>query len=335
MSEDYNTKKIVVRGFLQNQSLQYRNEEAGYVSDKIFPVITGLNKEAKIYKHARADQFRAEAKTRAPGAPAAVGETRAEAVNLNPQNWAIARKIPDELRQQSRAQGNFPLKPDSDAAKWIADQIWIRRELEMSSILHSTVWSGVGAGGEDADGRWGDPDPALDTMVADIKSKTDVMILATGKRPNRLFLTQSAWSTICQGPFWLDKLNNTQFSASIRTQQIEQTLNLKIDIGWAVHNTDVESTDTDAHTGAFIMGPSGAGNQKGTAFLYYAPETPGIDTLSVGYQYRLIKDGVSDVKMTKWREEAMHSDMIDGEMEFDFAPMITELGFLWKDTATT
>jgi len=336
VSQDYNTKGIVVRGFLPNLSLAYQNESAGYVGDSIFPIISGLNKEAKIYRNSRADAFRFEAGTRAPGGSAPIAETRADSVNIDPQNYSIGQKIPDELRDQASAPGNFKLQPEVEAVEYMMDQLSMSREKEVSNIIHTTDWSGNGVGGLDAEGNWGNSTEASDTMVVDLADGESKIVSETGKRPNTLFIDFPAWQKIKVSPFWLNKLNNTQFAGNITPQAIANTLNYEIIIGWSVENTAQESTDIDNMTSKYIMSSSVANNLKGNAMLFYKPSTPGLRTLSAGYQYRLRNSrSGQDILMTKWRDDEHHSDRLDAQQEFDISVMCAQCAVLWKDTALT
>lgn len=334
MSQDYNTKAILVRGFLNNVALKYQNSEMSYVTDRVFPIIGGLNKEAKVYKYSRADAFRSEAGVRAPGGAAPIAETRASAVNLDPVNYSIGKKITDELRQQATAPGNYNLNPDVNAVNYCMDQIMMKREKEFSSILHGTTWADGVSGGEDAAAGWGNATEASDTMVADLAAGESKIVSETGKRPNTLLLDFPAWQKIKASPFWLNKLNNTLFAGNITPEAIAQTLNYNIIIGWGVENTAPESTDQDAFTSKYILSADAASNLKGNAFLFYRPSAPSIDELSVGYQYRLRKPASGlDIALYRMRDDIHFSDIIVAEQEFDIAPMVVEAGYHWKNTA--
>ncbi len=334
MSQDYNTKQILVRGFLNNVALKFRNEPAGYVADSTFPIIGGLNKEAKVYKYSRADTFRSEAGVRAPGGEAPIAETRASSVPLNPINYALGKVIPDELRTQASAPGNFRLPADVNAVNYCMDQITMKREKKFSETLHGTAWSGNSAGGDSAGGNWGNTTEASDTMVVDLADAEEKIVSETGKRPNTLLLDFPAWQKIKTSPYWLNKLNHTQFSANIQPEEIARTLNYDIIIGWSIENTDPESTDQDSMTSKYILSANAADNKKGNAFLFYKPATPNLEEISAGYQYRLRKPASGlDIAMYRNRLDTRLSDLIWCEQEFDMAPMITDAGYHWKETA--
>jgi len=334
MSQDYNTKNIITRSFLRNVALKYQNSDESYVTDRVFDIIPGLNKEAKVYKHSRADAFRSEAGVRAPGGEAPIAETRASTVPLDPINYSLGKIIPDELRRQAEAPGNFALQPDVNAINYVLDQITMKKEIDFSNTLHTTAWGGNSAGGESAGGNWGNSTEASDTMVTDLADAETQIVGATGKRPNTLLLDFPAWQKIKVSPYWLNKLNNTQFAGNITPEAIANTLNYNIIIGWSVQNTDPQGTDQDAFTSKYILSADAADNLKGNAFLFYKPGRPALDELAAGYQYRVTKPGFGmDIALYQERLGTRLSDQIWAEQEIDIAPMVTDAGFHWKETA--
>ena len=59
-----------------------------------------------------------------------------------------------------------------------------------------------------------------------------------------------------------------------------------------------------------------------------------LDQISVGYQYRIRKpESGLDIAMYRERLGTRKSDLIWCEQEFDIAPMVTEAGYHWKNTA--
>jgi hypothetical protein len=331
MSENTISLDIEVRQFLQNVALSYGNKK--YVGDEIFPVISGMSNTAKVHKESRADIYRNEVGVRAAGGAAPRAEVRGGSVNLDPVNYAIAKEVTDELRKRSELQGNFPYMPDAKALMYIADQIMMKREMEVSKLIHTKVWSGLPVGGEDAEGKWGTAVEADDTMMIDLKNAESQMVAAGCPKPNKLTLTFPAWQKICISPYWLNKLNNTQFGL-MTPEFLATTLNYKIVIAEAIVNTAEEkSGDIDELTSKYIMSPNVADNLKGHAFLSYSPDVPDTEELSAGYQYRVMNDDDEEIAISSWREPAKHQDVYDGEMMFDIAQMSGECGYLWKDTA--
>lgn len=330
-----NPTSLIVRGALQNVSIAYRNPQ--YVADDLFPIIDGVNKQAKVAKYVKGAWFRDEAQVRAPGTPAVVGEFRMATSNLDPVNFAFASMVTDEARQAADEPGSLPIQPDIDAIEFIADKLDLKREVRCSALLHATDWSGAGAGGVDAEGHWGDATAANDTFLADIRTGRDTIRNNTGILPNSLFLSWPAWSALQIAPALLALMHPRQLGrdALVTVEALAQLINIpNIIIGQAVKNTDEETVADTSFTAVDVWGTTGS-ETKGVGFLYYKPPAPGLKVPSAGYQYRLKKRNGQGRLSTTWRENSRHADMYDTEEDIDIAAVGTDLGYMWKDTALT
>lgn len=327
------TDSRIVRGYLNNLSLSYGNDDESFVSDRIFPMIDGINRKAKIFKYVKADQFRIEVKRRGRGGTFPIREVRGNEVSLDPINWALRSDVTDEERLDARAPGNYNYNPEEDAVEDLGEQFLMKREQLMSETLYAIKWGTSTIGGTSAGGNWGNTTAASDTFIEDIVTEREVIVSNTGKSPNNLFLTMPAWTKISSSPKWSDKVTNNQ--QLVTPDIVAKELKMNLIIGWAINNTTQESTDKDAFSSKYIMSSSVADNDKGQAFLYYTPTAPGRKKLSTGYQYRIRKEeSGTGILIKQRRVEEVRSDAFEGEMELEFAPMATDTGFLWKDTAS-
>lgn len=330
-----NPTALIVRGALQNASIAYRN--ARYVADDLFPIIDGVSKQAKVAKYHKGAWFRDEAQVRAPGTPAVVGEFRITTANLDPVNYAFAGMVTDEERRMAREPGALPIQPDIDTIEFIADKLDMKREVRTAAILHAAAWSGQAAGGVDAEGHWGDATAANDTFLADIRTGRDTILNNTGILVNSLFLNWPAWSNIQVAPALLALMNPTTLNreALVTQEALKALIGIEnLIIGAAVKNTDEETVAGTEFTAVNIWGTPGT-ETKGVAFLYYKPPSPGLKVPSAGYQYRLRKENGAGRLSTTWREPARHADMYDSEEDVDISAVGLDLGYMWKDTATT
>jgi hypothetical protein len=328
-------KSIVVRGALQDVSIQYRN--SAYVADQVFPLIDNVYGKAQVAKYVKGAWFRDEAEPRAPGAAARVGHFNVTTQNLDPINYAFATEVTDEERFQATVPGNLPIQPDIDAQEFIADKLDMKREVRAAAVLHAAVWSGVSAGGDDAEGHWGDSTAASDTFLADIRTGRDAILAAAGLLPNSLLLNWTAWSKLQIAPALLAMMFPTTLGAGslVTPASLAGLIGVSnIIIASAIKNTAQENQADSAFTAVNIWGSSAA--DKGMGFLYYKPATPGLKQASAGYQYR-VQNNVSGAGrlITTWRDDARHSDMYDCQEEVDIAAVCLDAGYLWKDTATT
>ena len=328
-----NSKSIVTRGILQNVSQKYKNME--YVADQLFPIIDGVSRKTQVTKYHKGPWFADSAEPRGPGASAVMLEYGFSLQNLTPVNYAAGAKVTDEERRDAEESNSAAIQPDMDALELIADKLDLKREVRASAILHATNWSAVGAGGEDADGHWGDGTAANDTFLADIRNGRDTIRKNTGIMPNTLFLDYVAFSKLQVAPALISMLYPTTVSGNGPLISKQMLANLamvnEVIVGTAVKTSDEETVAGTEFTAVDVWASSG----KGIGFLYYKPARTGLKVASAGYQYRLIQDNGAPRLSTTWRDDARHSDAYDTQEEVDIAAVGLDLGYMWKDTATT
>lgn len=326
---------IIVRGALQDVSIAYRNPE--YVADQVFPIIDGLSRKTKIAKYQKGAWFRDEAEVRAPGTAARLIDYKITSQNIDPINYAVAAQVTDEELQESRKDGNLPIEePEVDAMELMADKLDLKREVRVSSIIHSTDWNSVGAGGEDAEGNWGNSTAANDTFLADVRKARDTIRRNAGIIPNKLLLSWEAWSKLQVAPALLALMNPTALNRNslVTVESLSALIGMRIVIGSAIKDNLGENVDDDNFQPVSVWGSSAAPT-KGVGFIYYAPDSPGLKTPSAGYQYRLRQESGTGRLISSWRDDALHSDMYDAQEELDIAAVGTDCGYLFKDTATS
>ena len=328
-----NSKDIVVRGILQNISLQYKNQE--YVADQLFPIVNGVSAKTQVTKYHKGPWFSDMAEVRGPGAPAVIGEYSFSLQNLTPVNYAFGGKVTKEERRDASESGSAAIQPDMDTIEHIANVLDLKREVRASAILHATNWSAVGAGGEDAEGGWGHATAASDTFLADIKKARDLIRKNTGVLPNTLFLDYVAFSALQVAPALIAMLHPTSVSANgplINRQALAQLAMVnEIIVGTAIKTSDEETVAGTEFTAVDVWGATG----KGIGFLYYKPAKAGLKVPSPGYQYRLNQDNGQFRVTTTWYDPATKSDFYDSEESCDIAAVGLDLGYMFKDTAAT
>jgi hypothetical protein len=327
-----NAGSIVIRGVLQNVSQAYKNQE--FVADRLFPIISGLSPKTKVAKYHKGPWFTDDAEVRGPGAAARISEYSFTTQDITPVNYATAAKVTDEERRDANLPGSVPIKPDMDAMERMANKLDLKREVRASAILHATNWNAIGAGGEDAEGLWGTATAANDTFLADIKKARDLIRKNTGMLPNTLFMDYVCYSALCVAPALISMLYPQSVSANaplLNEQSLATLARVKeVIVGTAIKTTDEETVAGTEFTAQDVWDPTG----KGIAFLYYKPANPGLNTPSPGYQYRLSTDG-GFRHITTWYDNATHSTMYDAEESVDISAVGLDLGYMFKDTATT
>ena len=320
-------KAAMVSGPLANVSVQYRNKS--FIADKVFPIIERVPAKAKILKYEKGAYFRDEAGIRAPKARAPRGGINTDYIEVLPKEYAFAAEVTDEDRKWANEQGAPPLQPDQDAIELCADKIDLKKEVRVSNLIITGTWSGVA--GEDAAGLWA-PNDGTNTFIADVLARIETIRSATGLRPNKMVIDFGTYNALKKLDDLLDRIKYTQ-RGILSTDLIAAIFDLEaVFIGEAIKSTAKETKAGTDFTAVNVW-EKNAG--KGSAFLYYAPASPGLKQPSAGYQAREFYGNGMARRTETWRENAEHQDVYEVAESTDIVAVGADLGFLWYDTLLT
>lgn len=323
-----NVRDLVVAGPLANVSVAYKNQS--YIADKVFPLIDNVAPKAKIARYLKGAWFRDEAGIRGPGTRAKRGGYPIDLISVNTKEYAYAKEVTDEDRRNVRVSGGPPLSPDQDAIEFCVDKIDIKKERRTADLIFAADWSAAGAGGEDAAGLWAAGDS--NTFIVDVETRIETIRSNTGFRPNTLVLCGSTLAQCKMESTVLDRIKYTQRGV-VTPDLLAALFGLQeVLIGDAIYSTAVEALDGSDFTSKNIWEKN---TGKGSAFLFYAPPSPGLKKPSAGYQCRVAGEGGLGRRTTTWREAAEHQDVYEVAEETDILVTGADLGFLWNDTITT
>lgn len=322
-----NVKEIIVAGPLANVSIAYRNKS--YIADRVFPIIDGVSPKAKIARYLKGAWFRDEAGIRGPGSRAKRGGYPTDYISISTQEYAFAKEVTDEDRRFANVQGAPPLKPDQDAIEFTADKIDLSKERRTANLVLTGTWSGVA--GEDAAGLWA-PNDATNTFIEDVLARIETIRANTGLKPNKLAIDHGTYNTLKKLDALLDRIKYTQ-RGILTAELIAAIFDLdEVLIGEAIYSSAKETKAGTDFTAVNVW-EKNAG--KGSAFLYYAPPSPGLKTPSAGYQARTAYENGMARRNTTWREAAEHQDVYEVAEETHILQTGADLGFLWYDTILT
>ncbi|MBI5634864.1 MAG: hypothetical protein HZA15_15460 [Nitrospirae bacterium] len=320
-------KGAMVAGPLANVSVQYRNKS--FVADRIFPIIERVPAKAKILKYEKGAYFRDEAGIRGPKARAPRGGLVTSYLDVLPKEFAFASEVTDEDRKWAKQQGAPPMQPDQDAIELCADKIDLKKEVRVADLIITGTWSGVA--GEDAAGLWA-PNDATNTFIADVLARIETIRSSTGLRPNKLMIDFGTYNALKKLDALLDRIKYTE-RGILSADLIAAMFDLEeVIIGEAVKSTAKETKAGTDFTAANVW-EKNAG--KGSAFLFYAPASPGLKQPSAGYQAREWYDDGLARRTETWRENAEHQDVYEVAESTDILIAGADLGFLWYDTLLT
>ena len=320
------TRDLVVAGPLADVSIAYRN--LSYIADRVFPILDRVSPRAKIARFLKGAWFRDEADIRGAGAEAKRSGYPIDLLSLNTKEYAFAKEVTDEDRKFANVPGAPPLMPDQDAVEFATDKVDLKKEIRVAELIIDGTWSSVA--GEDAGGFWAASDN--NTFLLDVRTRVETIRSNTGLKPNRLIIDHGTYNSLKEEATILDKIKYTQ--RGVLTKELLAAL-LELDevlIGEAIKNTAKETKAGTEFTASNIW-EKNAG--KGSAFLYYSPQRPGLKVASAGYQARVAYENGMARRTTSWREAARHQDVYEVAEETDILQTGADLGFLWYDTLLT
>lgn len=310
---------------LTNVSIAYIQDPNAYVASKIFPRVP-VQKQSDLYwKYSKSDWRRTDVQKRAPGTESPGVGWKFDTDSYFCHVYAVHKDIDDQVR--ANADSNFSL--DSDATKFITNQMLLKRDLDWADRFFKTgVWttektgvaSGVGAG---EFLQWNDEasDPIRDVQGWMIDFQE-----LTGYRPNKAVVGPRVMQALMNHPDLIDRIKYTQ--RGVVTEDLVASL-LGLDqllVARATHTTVAQVNDAEdqdaAATYSFIM------NSK-AALLAYSASSPSLMTPTAGYTFTwngYAGGNAQGVRVKQFRMEHIASDRVEAEMTYDMKVVAPDMG---------
>jgi hypothetical protein len=310
---------------LTNMSVAYMQDEASFISDRVFPRIP-VKKQSDVYfVYNKGDFFRDEAKVRGGATESVGGEYGVEAAD---PYYCKVHSFHKDVTEQDRANYDEPLNADQDATDFVTQKMLIKREVVWASkYFKAGIWSkeiaGVAANPQVTEAvkfNLSTSDP-----ITVITNQAVAMAAVTGFKPNTLVLSPYVFYALKNHEDILDRIKYTQ--KGIVTADLLATL-FEVDnvfVAWGVVNSANQGA---ADAIDFIMGKH--------ALLCYVNPKPAIKKPSAGYIFTWT--GFEGAGAYGNRVVRIPMDMlgigterIEGEVAFDAKIIASDLGVFFKD----
>lgn len=290
------------------------------VADKVFPIVPVPNKTDSYYKYDKGNWFRLQAKRRAPGTESAGSGYTVTTDTYTCNVEALHKDVDDQIRANADPVFNL----DAEAARFVTQQLLLKREYDFASTFFAgSLWTGSTTGSDITPGtKWNN---ASGTPINDILAQMDAVQKKTGSRPNKMVFGRAAWLAFINNADVLDRIKYTAGVANpaIANRALAAAV-LGLDdvlIAGASYNTAIEGA-SDSMSFMFT---------EDSALLVHAAPAPGILTPSAGYvfswnQYLAAPNGL---RISRFREERLKSDRIEGEMAYAMEMVASDLGVLF------
>jgi len=311
---------------LTNVSIAYIQQQSNFIADKVFPRVPVAKQSDMFWKYAKSDWRRTDAARRAPST-----ESKGVGWNVSTDTYfahvyAVHKDIDDQLR--ANADSNFRL--DSDAAKFVTNQLLLKRDIDwVNSYFKTGVWSqdytGISTGTPSGTQflRWNN---ASSDPIRQIMNLQTEFVRETGYRANTLVLGAHVINELKNHPGIIDRIKYTQ-KGFVSEDLIATALGVdKLLVSYATSMTGPHIPDHEAQEAAasydFIA------NSK-SALLCYTPSSPSLMQPAAGYIFTwngYLAGNSQGIRTKSFRMEHIASDRIEGEMTYDMKVVGKDLG---------
>lgn len=308
---------------LTNISIARIQSSTDFVAGKVFPVVSVAKQSDRYFVYDKKQWFRSNAKKRAPSTMAARGGyTIDNTPSYFADVWAFGKEVPDQLR----ANADMPIDMDRDATLFVTQQLLLAKEKDFVSKNFGTgKWTGSSTGSDiTVSTKWdaAGSDPVDDIMVQKIAMKEK-----TGFTANKIVVVPSVDRALKNNASIIDRIKHTQVG-SVTNDMLARLLEL--DEYLVAYATEDDANEGAAASMDFVFGDEGA-------LLVHAASSPAILTPSAGYTFAwsgLFGAGAAGMRIKKYRDENLASDIVEGEMAFDHKLVAADLGVFFSDVLT-
>lgn len=304
---------------LSNVAINYR--PAGFIADRIFPVVPVPKQSDTYVIFEQADLFRKENTRRSRGGEANKIHSRVSSAGYYCNNYALKADV--TLEDRANADPIFVQQFEEGRINRVQDALFLDWEVRAANQL--TDPSNVGSSTAVAS-AWDDYTNA--DPLGDLWTAVDNVELATGFRPNRVLFSGTAWRHFRRNATVIDKSTNPHITGGglyPSTRQMEDLLEMKVLVGNAWQNTAEEAMPLNLSQ---IWGDH--------VVVYYAPDRPTIETPSFGYFFRWAAAGLPNMQVERHPYDSRrHCDEVEIGYYQDEVITSKPLGFLISNVTSS
>jgi len=308
---------------LTNVSVAYMQDLEMYIADKVFPNVPVQKQSDKYWKYNKGDWFRSDAQKRGPGSESVGSGWNVSTDSYFADVYAIHKDVDD----QTRANADSAFKLDSDATKFVTNQLLLKRDaLWISNFFKTSVWDTdvTGVSGTPTAGQVKQWDQAGSTPIEDVYSQVVNVAEKTGHKPDTLVIGARVWQQLQNHAQIIDRVKYTKPGGAFLDQNlVAQALGVdKLLVAWATNNTAAEGLTASM---SFMAGKH--------AFLCYSNPSPGLMSATAGYTFSwngYMGASSFGTRIKRFRMEENAAERIEGEMAFSLKAVATDLGVFYS-----
>lgn len=315
-----------ISGPLTNVSVAYMQGTAGFVADRVFPIVS-VDKQADQFPIYAPDSWnRSQMKLRAPATESAGAEYAISWDNFFCHVYALHRDIDEQTRAAADSQFNL----DRDATEFLALQAMLHKEIAFATdFLTTSVWTSQWAGvsSNPSTNQFQQWDTSGSDPVADVLEAKQTVHGLTGIMPNKLVIGSVVWSKLLTNAALLDRIKYGQTAgapAMVNKRAFAEMCELdEVLVMDGIQNT---AKDGASATNAYIGGKK--------ALLVHVPSRPGLLTPSAGYTFSwsgYTGAGANGSVVRRFYLDAIRADRVELEIAYAQKKVAADLGLYMYD----
>ncbi len=302
---------------LTNVSLMFNNKS--FISEKVAPPVPVLKESAKYLVYGT-DHLRAGIDLRRPA-------TRSNQLELSTTfagpYFCDGHALHDYVSDEGAVNADKPIDLEVDVTNTLTEAIFLNREVNLVSALIAAL-NPTDLSASTYANAW---DQSGIDPIAVIDAAKETVQLQIARRPNTMVLSRPVFRAIRNNPNVKARVSGALEGIDkslITPQQLAQLLEVdQVLIGEAVKNT---AAPNQTPSDAFVWGRS--------AFLCYVPESPGLRTPALAYQFTWDAGNLGSLVYTKYDDER-HAKRIEVMKYYDVRVVSALCGVGWINASST
>ncbi len=257
-------KNVYVDEFLTDVLIAYLQAQTNFFADKLFPIVDVQQQTGIFPAYDKSSWLRDEAKVRGDTEESAGSGWETDlTITYNCEQISVHK----DIGPQARANQKDPIDLDAHAARWVGQQLMMRRDREFAAAFMQTgIWDTDLTPGT----KW---DAGGSTPIEDVTNAAEDVANLTGFKPNKILTGNKVFNVLRNHPDILARTTPT--SPRVPTTQV---LAEYFDVDEFIVARSVRETAVEGAASAVqAIAPDA------TLLLVYATEAPSILEPSAGY----------------------------------------------------
>ena len=299
------TNSVHIDQVLSNISIKYKN--GLYVADNVAPLVPVINQSNKYYIFNKADDFTDTAEYRSPGTASTRHGFRVSTDSYMCEEIADSTVLEDETRDNA----DSVLRIETAKTNFVTNKVLLKLERIVEALCMTTSnWDNSAT----PSNLWDDyvnSDP-----ISDIETAIDTVEDNTGAKVNKMIISNDVWKILKHHPQILAKKPNDTFRVA-SVEDVKSIFDIdEILIGKASYNTA-----NQGQTASFSR------IWTGDVWLGHVTKSPSLEEPSAMYTFVWKRENQMR-GVRRWRDENVHSDIIEAFMNFDCKVTASDMGYV-------